>query len=151
MYKYKIIDSNTRFIVTSDVDAFYEATFNGDEETAKETVSSLNVKIIELEALKKLKENSQQAQKKIEEFYRDSPSFEQETFPIQQTEYYAYLLDENVPTPFVDGILLDSETKVELMTRIGLAISYIQGIQKEMRQHSKDIKACDSLDCLGSL
>jgi len=99
----------------------------------------------------KLEENSQQAQRKIEEFYKNSPDFEQKTFPIQQTEYYAYQLDENVATPYIDGITLDDEEKEELMLNIGIAIEFVQSIQKEMRQNTKDIYACDSIECLDNL
>jgi len=90
----------------------------------------------------KLTQNRDTAQSKIDTAFLMFAQFEIDTFPMQERDYDAYTLDPLAPTPYIDGILLDGETKAELMGRIGGNIAYVKSIQKQMRQNSKNIQAC---------
>jgi len=116
----------------------------GDTATAQAKAEQMNNPPFDLATAIKTKivENRDTAQAKIDTAFETFAQFEIDTFPMQERDYDAYTLDPLSPTPYVDGILLDGETKAELMGRIGGNIAYVKSIQKQMRQNSKDIQAC---------
>ena len=119
-------------------DAFIGQGFDGINLIVEEEV----LPTLEENKIKKSKLNTDNAQRLMSEEFSSSPDFEIKSFSTQQREYEAYILDNTAPTPFIDGIILPTETKAEFMAKVGANLSFIQGIQKQMRQTDLEIKNC---------
>ncbi len=92
------------------------------------------------------------AQNQINSIRVKTPDYEIQTFDIQQTEWVAWLNDNNSPTPNCDIIALGRNMdRIELLTRIGIKVSAVFNILGIQQGKVDLINGCSTIDQINEI
>ncbi len=92
------------------------------------------------------------AQYQIDRMRVETPDYEIQTFDIQQTEWVAWLNDNNSPTPNCDIIALGRNMdRIELLTRIGIKVVAVFNILGIQQGNVDLIDNCTSIEDINTL
>jgi NAD(P)H-dependent flavin oxidoreductase YrpB (nitropropane dioxygenase family) len=142
MYVYEIIDENS-FIVTNDN---YKSIFKGNEDLAISIIKDMNNKDANILKKKMLEDVRKYYSEQYTNALLEYSDNEKATFLKQETEYEAWILDNDINTPTVNRLATSRNVdRIELLNKIGSHIILRDNMTGFQQAKEDEIKSCKTI------
>ena len=147
-YTYKMLTLTTYEVTATN----YKSVFNGDENSAILQIKSMNDAYFNPLKVAKIKALQDKFQEQYDAYLASYPKAEVSSFNDKKNEAIAYNLDNTVPTPIIDSILVGlGMKKATYISGILAKVNFLAKQEGAMVKVRDAIKACTTQDELDAI